>query len=152
MAETSDAYKAVFSPVQVGSLTLKNRVLLAPMEGTGMIDWMLGCKSEVEKVHDFYVERAKDGVGLVIPGMLPVRSVVGNKWLYKHPKVFGEVTPLIEELHSYGTRVFFQLGTFAGRNFTLPTVAAKLLDGKILKTLAKSFTSSRKSTRPSAVK
>ena len=137
MAETSDAYKAVFSPVQVGSLTLKNRVLLAPMEGTGMIDWMLGCKSEVEKVHDFYVERAKDGVGLVIPGMLPVRSVVGNKWLYKHPKVFGEVTPLIEELHSYGTRVFFQLGTFAGRNFTLPTVAAKLLDGKILKTLAK---------------
>lgn len=133
----SENLSAVFSPVEVGSITLKNRVLLAPMEGTGMIDWMITCKATTEKVHDFYIERAKDGVGLVIPGMLPVRSVVGNKWLYKHPKVFAQITPLVEELHSYGTKVFIQIGTFAGRNFTLPTAASKLIDNKILGTLAK---------------
>ncbi|WP_455501540.1 oxidoreductase [Gemmiger sp.] len=133
----SEKYEHVFSPIKIANLEIKNRVVMAPMEGTAMIDWLTGCKSKADKVHDFYIERAKDGVGLVIPGMMPVRNMAGNKWLYDHPKVFDSVKPLIEELHSYDTKVFMQIGTFSGRNFALPTMAKKMLDNKVLKTLMK---------------
>ncbi len=39
-------------------------------------------------VETFYRERAKDGIGLMIPGAIPMLSIVGSKWLYKHPEVF----------------------------------------------------------------
>lgn len=129
-------YEAVFSPVQIGSLTVKNRVMIAPMEGTEMVDWLAGCKFN-DKVHDYYIERARDGVGLIVPGMVPIRSMIRNKWLHKNPKVFEPVKPLMDEIHQYGTKVFFQLGIFAGRNFTMPTQTAKLVDNKVLGFLAK---------------
>lgn len=129
-------YEAVFSPMQIGGLTVKNRVMIAPMEGTEMVDWLVGCKFNA-KVHDYYIERAKDGVGLIVPGMVPVRSMIRNKWLHKNPKVFEPVKPLLDEIHQYGTKVFFQLGIFSGRNFTMPTQTAKLVDHKVLGFLAK---------------
>ena len=132
----SNKYEAVFSPLQIGKLTVKNRVLIAPMEGTEIIDWLSGCKFNT-KVHDYYIERAKDGVGLMIPGMIPVRSMIGGKWLHKNPKVFEPVRPLMDEIHQYGSKVFFQLGIFAGRNFTMPTQAAALKEHKLLGLLAK---------------
>lgn len=128
----SEKYNHIFSPVKVGKLELKNRVMIAPMEGTEMIDWLISCKPKADKVHDYYIERAKDGVGLIIPGMMPIRSMIRGKWLHKHPEVFREVIPLLNEIHQYGTKVFFQLGLFCGRNFTMPTVASKLVDNKFL--------------------
>ncbi len=130
-------YEHIFTPVKVGNLELKNRVMIAPMEGTEMIDWLISCKAKTSQVHDYYIERAKDGAGLIIPGMIPVRSMIRGKWLHKSPKVFGEVAPLIEEIHQYRTKVFFQLGLFCGRNFTMPTATAKLADNKVLGFLAK---------------
>lgn len=132
----SAKYEAVFSPVKIGSLTVKNRIMLAPMEGTELIDWLAGCRFN-EKVHDYYIERAKDGVGLIVPGMVPVRSMIRNKWLHKNPKVFEPVKPLLDEIHQYGAKLFFQLGIFSGRNFTMPTQTAKLVDNKVLGFLAK---------------
>ncbi len=131
------SFDHVFTPLQIGSLTVKNRVLLAPMEGTEMIDWLVTRKSKADKVHDYYIERAKDGVGLIIPGMVPVRSMIGSKWLYKSPKVFDEVAPLVKEIHQYGAKMFFQLGVFCGRNFVMPTQTTKLVDNKVLGFLAK---------------
>ena len=130
-------YDAVFSPVKVGSIELKNRVMIAPMEGTDIIDWLVSCKSKADAVHDYYIERAKDGVALIVPGMLPLQSMIRGKWLYKNPKVFDEIKPLIDELHTYGTKIFFQLGIFVGRNATIPTQAAKLIDNKFIGFLAK---------------
>lgn len=128
---------AVFTPLQIGNVTVKNRILLAPMEGTGLIEWMGMCKSNAEKVHDFYIERAADGVGLFVPGMIPVRSMMRDKWLYEGTKVFDEVKPLVDEIHSYGAKIFFQLGVFAGRNFTMATQMSKLIDHPALGKLAK---------------
>jgi len=124
----STGYPSVFSPVRVGKLELKNRILLAPMEGTTMIEWMMptGFRKEV---HDFYIERAKDGVGLMVPGMTPVRSLLGGtEWLHEHPEAFEGLSELLKEIHSYGSRVFIQLGLFSGRNFILSRGMADLLD------------------------
>lgn len=121
-------YEAIFSPIQIGNIWIKNRVIQSPMEGTTMIEWM-GAGGFRPEVHDFYIERAKDGVGLFIPGMLPVRSLFGGtKWLHDYPEVFEPLKSLLDEIHSYGSKVFIQLGIFSGRNFILSKAMSDFLD------------------------
>lgn len=127
-------YNTMFSPIEIGGLKIKNRVMLAPMEGTAMIHWLMG-QGFNEHARDFYISRAKDGVGLMMPGMVPIRSMIGNKWLHKNPKVFGPVKGMMDELHKYDCKVFFQLGLFSGRNFTLPTALIPFTKSKFKKAL-----------------
>ena len=127
-------YNYMFSPIKIGSLEIKNRVMLAPMEGTAMIHWLMG-QGFNEHARDFYIKRAQDGVGLMMPGMVPIRSMIGNKWLHKNPKVFKPVKGMMDELHKYDCKVFFQLGLFSGRNFTLPTALIPFTKSKIKKAL-----------------
>lgn len=126
----SGKYKAVFTPIKIGNITIKNRVLLAPMEGTTLIEWMMpvGFRKEVRQ---FYIERAKDGVGLMIPGMTPVRSLLGGtKWLHEHAEAFEGVKELLDEIHQYGSKVFIQLGLFSGRNFILSKQMSEVMNQK----------------------
>ena len=127
-------YNTMFSPIEIGNLKIKNRVMLAPMEGTAMIHWLMG-QGFNEHARDFYIKRAQDGVGLMMPGMVPIRSMIGNKWLHKNPKVFKPVKGMMDELHKYDCKVFFQLGLFCGRNFTLPTALIPFTKSKIKKAL-----------------
>lgn len=81
-----------------------------------------------EKSYDYYIERAKNDVGLFIPGMIPVYSMIMGKWLHKSPKVFEQARPVVEEIHANGSKIFFQLGAgFAGRNYTLATQMMKIV-------------------------
>ena len=124
----SKKYEAVFTPIEIGNVTINNRVLLAPMEGTSMIEWMMGGGFRKE-VHDFYIERAKDGVGLMVPGMTPVRALFGGTpWLHEHPEAFEGMQELLDEIHQYGSKVFIQLGAFSGRNFILSKAMSEVLD------------------------
>lgn len=129
-------HEVLFTPMKIGSVEIKNRFIMCPMEGTSIVEWFHMCKFN-EGARDFYTERAKDGVGLMIPGMTPLRSMVGDKWLWKHPEAFDKVPDIMEEMHSYGAKVFFQLGAGWGRSFTLGTTMAKLIDHKWLGKLAK---------------
>ena len=124
----SKKYDAAFTPIEIGNVTIKNRVLLAPMEGTSMIEWMMGGGFRKE-VHDFYIERAKDGVGLMVPGMTPVRALFGGTpWLHEHPEAFEGMKELLDEIHQYDSKVFIQLGVFSGRNFILSKAMSEVLD------------------------
>lgn len=130
-------YDALFTPFTIGKCEIKNRVVLCAMEGTNIVDWMMptGFKKDCR---DYYIERAKNGVGLMIPGMTPMCSMIGDKWLYKDKKAFNGVKELMDEIHSYGSKVFFQLGTgFAGRNFTFLPFMGSLIDHKVLGALSK---------------
>lgn len=129
-------HEILFTPMKIGNVEIKNRFIMCPMEGTSIVEWFHMCKFN-DNAHDFYIERAKDGVGLMIPGMTPLRSMVGDKWLWKNPKVFEPVPKLMDELHAYGAKVFFQLGAGWGRSFTLGTAMAKLIDHKLIGRLAK---------------
>ena len=75
-------YEALFTPMQVGGVTIKNRFVHAPMEGTAPIEWMTGYKFN-KHARQYLVDRAKNEVGLIIPGIVTVKSVIGGKWLYK---------------------------------------------------------------------
>ncbi|MCF0106165.1 MAG: FAD-dependent oxidoreductase [Holdemanella sp.] len=130
-------YESLFTPFHIGKCEIKNRVVLCAMEGTNIVDWMMP-KGFVKECRDYYIDRAQNNVGLMIPGMIPMRSMIGDKWLYKNPKAFKGVKNLMDEIHTYGSKVFFQLGTgFAGRNFTFMPFMETLMDNKALVTLAK---------------
>ena len=128
-------YEALFTPFRIGNCEIRNRVIIPAMEGTNIVDNMMGPKYN-EKAWDYYVERAKNNVGLFIPGMIPVYSMMMGKWLHKNPKPFQQAKPLIDEIHRNGAKIFFQLGAgFAGRNYTLPAQMLGIAGKPLLKKL-----------------
>jgi len=111
-------YEILFTPTKIGSVELKNRFVMCAMESTGIINWLQGMGFNA-KLRDLFLERAQDGVGLLIPGTIPLYSVPMHKWLYQNPKAFKGLSELMEEIHSYGSKMFIQLTAGFGRNFTM---------------------------------
>ena len=107
----SERYAALFSPIKIGGVTLKNRVILTAMGGTGL----LGYDGKFnEKIRDYYMARVRGNVGLIVPGVTGVKS--GGGYLYEKEDVFlGPVKKLMEEIHAGGTKYFMQLGAGFGR-------------------------------------
>ena len=126
-------YNSLFTPMNIGKCQIKNRVVITAMEGTGIVENMFGPKFN-PKCRDYYLNLAKNDVGLLIPGMLPVYSMMMGKWTHKAPKEFEKARGLIDEIHSYGSKVFFQIGAgFAGRNYTLVDKLIPVAENKVLK-------------------
>lgn len=133
----NNKYKALFTPFSIGTCEVKNRVIIPAMEGTNIIENMFGPSVNL-KTKDYYIERAKNNVGLFIPGMIPVYSMMMGKWLHKSPRVFEKAKPIIDEIHSYGAKIFFQFGTgFAGRNYTIAAQMIPIAKNAVLKKLMK---------------
>ena len=130
-------HEILFTPLQVGGVTLKNRFVHAPMEGTTPIEWMTGYKYN-EGSHDYLVERAKNGIGLIIPGITSVKSIIGGKWLGKSEKqVLQPLKALMDEIHQYDAKFFLQIGAGFGRVMVLPDQLQPILNNKILSKLTK---------------
>ena len=106
-----ERYSSLFSPVKIGSVTLKNRVILTAMGGTSF----LGHDGKFNPhIRDYYMARVRGGVGLIVPGVTGVKDL--NGYLYEKEDIFlGPVKEVIDEIHSYGARYFFQLGAGFGR-------------------------------------
>ena len=125
-------HEILFTPVRVGGVTVKNRFVHAPMEGTTPINWYAGFKFN-EGSREYLVERAKNGVGLIIPGITCVKSLMGNKWLYQSEKMFmGPIHDLMEEIHGYGSKFFLQIGAGFGRVLVMPKELKKVMNNKVL--------------------
>ena len=130
-------YEALFTPMQVGGVTIKNRFVHAPMEGTAPIEWMTGYKFN-EHARQYLVDRAKNEVGLIIPGIITVKSAIGGKWLHKSKKkFFNELKELMDEIHSYDSKMFVQLGAGFGRVMLMIDMLSGLLDKPFLAKLLK---------------
>jgi len=105
-------YEAIFQPIKIGGVTLKNRVIHCAMGGTGLFGH--GAYAFNEKIREYYLDRCRGNVGCIVPGVTHVKS--GDTWLYEKEEVFlGPVKELMDEIHSYGTKYFMQLGAGFGR-------------------------------------
>lgn len=85
MFKNEKEHEILFEPFKIGTVMIKNRFVLEPMEGTNMIDCLPIFKIG-EDIYDYYVERAKNHVGLIIPGMVTLRSMVGNSGFMSRKK------------------------------------------------------------------
>ena len=114
-------YEPLFTPWKVGNVEIKNRVVMLPMEGTNMIQWEAKT-GFVKGIEELYRDRKDNHIGLFIPGLIPLVSILGEKWIYQHPEVFNEARPVIREIHESGAKIFFQLSAGAGRSMLLPSL------------------------------
>jgi NADH:flavin oxidoreductases, Old Yellow Enzyme family len=107
-------YDALFTPMKVGKLEVKNRIFMAPMGGTELIE--NGKFSE--RTARTFIERAKGGVGLIITGGSPVLDMWGREnWVYEAYDNFVEpARKMMDAIHSYGSRLFFEAVAGQGRN------------------------------------
>lgn len=105
-------YEALFTPMKIGSVTVKNRIVLCAMGGTSPFGH--GNSEYSENTYAYYIERAKANVGLMIPGVTVVKGSDG--WLYEAEDIFmGPVKRMMDDIHSYGSKLFLQLGAGFGR-------------------------------------
>ncbi len=116
-------YSALFEPIKINSLTIKNRIIMAPMGNISMAD-ETGRPSA--KMLAYFIERARGGTGLITSGLVPVSHKIdptvtelGDLSIF--PRIDRSRTnyagwrDLAESLHSFGTAFFIQLSPGMGR-------------------------------------
>ena len=129
-------YEKLFSPCKIGKLEIKNRIVLCPMGGTSLFGWMEPNHFDREAAN-FFLERAKNNVGLIIPGIAPLRDTIGGRWLYQNKKMFGELKDFMTQIHATGAKLFVQLTAGFGRSFAITDPLIMLHNNPVLRTIAK---------------
>lgn len=131
-----EKYSALFTPWSIGKVEIKNRIVLCPMGGTSLFGWMEPNHFDKEAAA-FFLERAKNNVGLIIPGIAPLRDTICGRWLWQNKKMFKQLKPFMQEIHATGAKLFVQLTAGFGRSFALPDSLVAVQKNKVLKTLVK---------------
>ena len=113
-------YDKLFSPFTVGKLTIKNRTSMAPMGPIGYADSNGGFN---QRLQDYYVERAKNDVGLIITGICSVDMdieglpTVALPCPTTCPIAFVHSTRCMNDrIHAYGSKIFLQITGGLGRS------------------------------------
>ncbi|RYF31871.1 MAG: FAD-dependent oxidoreductase [Comamonadaceae bacterium] len=148
----------LFSPFQLGSITLPNRLVMAPH---GVV-FAGGYGSSTDRVVDYHIERAKGGVGLIVMSnfLMPASwramaswggnlatTPLGNLDLANDEAMMPAYRRLIEGVHAHGTKFISQLNA-SGRqlhppgavSFGLPLFAPSALPCAKLKEIPKEMT------------
>ena len=131
-------YDALFTPWKVGDVEIKNRIVLCPMGGTSLFGWfeLTGCKFDKEAAK-FFLERAQNNVGLIIPGIAPLRDTFWGKWLWQNPKMFEDLKEFMDEIHKTGAKLFIQLTAGMGRSWAITDLIAPLHKNKFTRAVLK---------------
>jgi 2-enoate reductase len=128
MEEEQMEYSNLAQPIRIGKVLVKNRIALAPMndlhqfynpeEGTINQRWV-----------DYFAERARGGVGLIITGAFKVEDEVTrfrldgiNIWALLKKKSMQNYSEMNRYAHAYGARVFIQLTAGPGRVVSGPSI------------------------------
>ena len=129
-----EKYSALFTPWKIGNVEIKNRLVQCSMGGTSLFGWLEPCHFDKEAAN-FLLNRAQDGVGLVLPGMQCVRDTMGRRWLWQNKKMFKELADYMVEYHKTGSKLFIQLAVaynnYLIRRISLYIQAFKTLSEKL---------------------
>ena len=138
MSTASKPTDALFTPWKVRNLEIKNRIVMCPMGGTSLFGWfeLTGCHFDKEAAK-LFLERAKNNVGLIIPGIAPLRDTFWGKWLWQNPKMFEELKVFMDEIHKTGAKLFVQLTAGMGRSWAITDMIAPLHKNKFTRALIK---------------
>ena len=129
-------YEALFTPWKIGNVEIKNRIVMTSMGGTSIFGWMEPNHFDKEAAK-FLLERARHDVGLILPGIAPIRDTMGGRWLYQNPGKFRELKAFMEEFHKTGAKLFVQITAGMGRSMAVNDLMVKMMNNKALGTLGK---------------
>ena len=128
-------YNALFTPWKIGKVEIPNRIVQCSMGGTSLFGWMEPCHLDKEAAY-FLLNRAQDGVGLILPGMQCIKDAIGGRWLYQNDKMFKDLKVYMEEFHKTGAKLFVQLAAGMGRSMAITKPMIMLLKHPLLGKLA----------------
>ena len=131
----NEKYNALFTPWKIGNVEIKNRIVQCSMGGTSLFGWMEPCHFDKEAAY-FLLNRAQDGVGLILPGMQCIKDAIGGRWLYQNDKMFRELKDYMVEFHKTGAKLFVQLAAGMGRSMAITKPMVMLLKHPLLGKLA----------------
>ena len=131
-------YESLFTPWKVGNVEIKNRIVMCPMGGTSLFGWfeLTGCHFDKEAAK-LFLERANNNVGLIIPGIAPLRDTFWGKWLWQNEKMFQDLKEFMDEIHKTGAKLFIQLTAGMGRSWAITELVGPLHKNKITRALIK---------------
>ncbi|MBP8978948.1 FAD-dependent oxidoreductase [Candidatus Dojkabacteria bacterium] len=133
-----EEYKPLFTPWKIGNLEIKNRIVMTSMGGTSLFGWMEPFGNHFDKeAANFILERARNNVGLILPGIAPIRDILWGKWLYKGKGKFKELKEFMDEFHKTGSKLFIQLTAGFGRSLAINHLMIEAHHNKFLGTLLK---------------
>ena len=124
-------YNALLTPWKIGKVEIPNRIVQWSMGGTSLFGWMEPCHLDKEAAY-FLLNRAKDGVGLILPGMQCIKDAIGGRWLYQNDKMFKDLKVYMEEFHKTGAKLFVQLAAGMGRSMAITKPMVMLLEHPLL--------------------
>ncbi len=138
MEKLDPKYEALFTPWKIGNVEIKNRIVMCPMGGTSLFGWfeLTGCGFDKEAAK-LFLERAQNNVGLIIPGIAPLRDTFWGKWLWQNPKMFEELKVFMDEIHKTGAKLFVQLTAGMGRSWAITELIGPLHKNKITRAIIK---------------
>ena len=133
-------YKMLLSPMKIGTMTVKNRTVMTAAEMS--LGQTNGCPTE--KMMAYYEERAKGGIGMIIPGICRVNDMGAastfTQLAMSHDYHIEPMREFADRIHRYGAKLCIQLHHpgrqgYASSINTLPVVIPvverfpKVLDG-----------------------
>jgi 2-enoate reductase len=149
----------LFEPIQIGKVEIKNRIAMAPM-GVGAM--MNPDGSYGPRALDYFAERVRGGVGLIITNVFkvenecdPLKPGMGFP-LLSHACISG-FSEIAELAHAFGARIFVQLSAGFGRaamplilrgrpgsasavpNYWDPSITCRELSTEEVETMVKTF-------------
>lgn len=102
-------YSKLFTPMKIGNVEIKNRVVMAPMcMGFGQYN---GCATET--MMNYYEERAKGGVGLIFTEITRVNDITGassyGQLGMSHDYQIPALREMAERIHKHDCKIMVEL-------------------------------------------
>jgi len=105
-------YSSLFTPVSLGKMEIKNRIVMGPMGNLADPDGGFS-----DRQIAYYAARAKGGTGLIVSGSLAFNPALGLPYSgsLTDIKQVGRLQRLSEEIHRYGAKLALQFSPGLGR-------------------------------------
>lgn len=102
-------YDMLFSPMKIGNVEIKNRIVMAPMcMGFGQYN---GCATET--MMNYYEERAKGGVGLIFTEITRINDITGASSFgqlgMSHDYQIPALKEMADRIHRHNCKVMVEL-------------------------------------------
>lgn len=103
------SYDMLFSPMKIGNVEIKNRLVMAPMcMGFGQYN---GCATET--MMDYYEERAKGGVGLIFTEITRINDITGASSFgqlgMSHDYQIPALREMADRIHKHNCKIMVEL-------------------------------------------
>jgi len=112
-------YNHLFQPMNIAGIETKNRVVMTAM-GIHSKRLVNHDGSYTDDGNNYFIERAKGGVGLIVTGAMQVQSMFevshdDTNIARAGQEYIDQMTPLTEGVHKYGAKIVIQLTAGSGR-------------------------------------